>query len=226
MAEPGFFLIQAVELDLSVRCAHGPGAPIPSGGYGGWQTIARKRRISLTEWQGSEPMQWEVPFLLDGLQPQGHGGQNLSQNEKMYILELLSTVSRGSIAPPVVRVFGPPALILSGLDLIITDIQWDRELMMLDQAYENYIRSGGSIIFQRYVADRHLAQVDAASQKRDEKDSKRKSKHKTHRVAHGETLKSIAKEEMGDAGRWKEIADLNKIRDPRSIHVGQLLKLP
>jgi nucleoid-associated protein YgaU len=31
---------------------------------------------------------------------------------------------------------------------------------------------------------------------------------------------------LGDARRWREIADLNGIRDPRAITVGQVLRLP
>ena len=231
MAAPGFFLIQAVEFDLSVRCGHGDGAVIPSGGYGGWQIVQRKQRVGVTEWQGVDPMQWDVPFLLDGYHARGHTDELISQNDKMYRLELLAApqnVSKRDVeittTPPVVNVFGPPGLILNDLDLVIADLQWDRELMILDNIYENYLRAGGTITFMKYIRDRHLAHLDAATQNRLGK--KKKAKHKTHRVAHGETLKDIAKEELGDASRYKEIMDVNKIRDPRSIHVGQLLKMP
>jgi nucleoid-associated protein YgaU len=42
----------------------------------------------------------------------------------------------------------------------------------------------------------------------------------------GEDLLSIAARELGDAERWREIADLNGIRDPRSITLGQVVRLP
>src|SRR5262249_51210098 len=42
----------------------------------------------------------------------------------------------------------------------------------------------------------------------------------------GDDLLSIAARELGDADRWVEIAQLNGIRDPRSIAPGQVLRLP
>lgn len=42
----------------------------------------------------------------------------------------------------------------------------------------------------------------------------------------GDDLLSIAARELGDANRWVEIAQLNGIRDPRSIVPGQVIRLP
>jgi hypothetical protein len=42
----------------------------------------------------------------------------------------------------------------------------------------------------------------------------------------GDDLLSIAAKELGDADRWVEIAQLNGIRDPRSIVRGQVIRLP
>lgn len=39
---------------------------IISGGYGGWELIARPRRVALTEWTGNEPVRQEVALLFDG----------------------------------------------------------------------------------------------------------------------------------------------------------------
>ena len=41
-----------------------------------------------------------------------------------------------------------------------------------------------------------------------------------------DTLSRIAGAELGDAGRWREIAELNGLRPPYKISVGQTLKLP
>jgi hypothetical protein len=218
MAEPGFFLIYAVDVDLSVRVGHGDGAPIPSGGYGGYQPAPRRRRVSVTEWQGVDPMQYDVPFLLDGLTT------GVSQNDKMDNLEVLAASPDGQNDPPVVRVKGPRALRLQGFDLVLNDIQWDRDLMVVNKEYDAFMRAGGTLTFMRHIKDRHLEHLDAATQNRLSKP--RKAKHSRHRVAKGETLKDIALKELGDASRSKEIADLNNIRDPRSIHVGQVLKMP
>jgi len=45
-------------------------------------------------------------------------------------------------------------------------------------------------------------------------------------IGGGDDLLSIAAKELGDADRWVEIAQLNGIRDPRSIVRGQVIRLP
>ena len=47
-------------------------------------------------------------------------------------------------------------------------------------------------------------------------------------VKSGDSLSKIAKEVLGDAGRWPEIFELNKdqIKDPNLIYPGQELKMP
>jgi nucleoid-associated protein YgaU len=37
---------------------------------------------------------------------------------------------------------------------------------------------------------------------------------------------SIARRELGDAGRWTEIAKLNGMRDPRAVKPGARIRLP
>jgi nucleoid-associated protein YgaU len=47
-------------------------------------------------------------------------------------------------------------------------------------------------------------------------------------VKPGDSLSKIAKEQLGDATRWPEIAELNKatLPNPNLLRVGQELKLP
>jgi LysM repeat protein len=45
-------------------------------------------------------------------------------------------------------------------------------------------------------------------------------------VQHGDTLLSIAEKMLGQASRWPEIANLNNIRNPNLIFIGQRLSLP
>jgi len=51
---------------------------------------------------------------------------------------------------------------------------------------------------------------------------------RTYVVKSGDSLSKIAKELLGDAGRWPEIFEANKdqIKDPNLIHPGQELKIP
>lgn len=51
---------------------------------------------------------------------------------------------------------------------------------------------------------------------------------RTVTVKEGDSLSKIAKRELGDGNRWKEIYEANrdKIKDPDLIHPGQVLTLP
>lgn len=51
---------------------------------------------------------------------------------------------------------------------------------------------------------------------------------RTVTVKEGDSLSKIAKHELGDANRWREIFDANKdkIKDPDKIFPGQVFTLP
>jgi len=52
---------------------------------------------------------------------------------------------------------------------------------------------------------------------------------RTHRVRNGDTFYAIARDVLGDAGRWKELYELNRSRvggDPDRLKVGQEIVLP
>jgi len=47
-----------------------------------------------------------------------------------------------------------------------------------------------------------------------------------YKVQKGDTLKAIARRELGEEGRWKEIVALNPGLSPAKLSVGQSLRLP
>jgi len=51
---------------------------------------------------------------------------------------------------------------------------------------------------------------------------------RTITVVAGDSLSKIAKRELGDASKWRQIFEANrdKIKDPDLIHPGQVLNLP
>lgn len=55
-----------------------------------------------------------------------------------------------------------------------------------------------------------------------------RTKSKTVTVKSGDTLMKIAKRELGDGGRWKEIQKLNGLTDAqlKTLKIGSVLKLP
>lgn len=48
----------------------------------------------------------------------------------------------------------------------------------------------------------------------------------TYKVKPGDTLIRIAQTQLGNGDKWKDIASMNGIKDPRDLQVGQLLKMP
>ena len=49
---------------------------------------------------------------------------------------------------------------------------------------------------------------------------------KTRTIKQGETLSQIAAQEYGDASKWRQIAEANKIDDPRKVPAGKVLVIP
>jgi 5'-nucleotidase len=49
---------------------------------------------------------------------------------------------------------------------------------------------------------------------------------RSHVVARGETLWSIAARYYGDGSQWKRIADANRMTDANRLYVGQTLTIP
>lgn len=60
------------------------------------------------------------------------------------------------------------------------------------------------------------------------KESAQPSGKKVHLVKEGESLWKIAKEELGNGGRWKEIYEINKdvLSSPDAVHKGLRLRIP
>lgn len=52
-----------------------------------------------------------------------------------------------------------------------------------------------------------------------------KETEKTYKVMKGDTLWKIAQLQLGNGDKWKQIADLNGITNPKKLQIGQVLKL-
>ncbi|MEW9096409.1 MAG: LysM peptidoglycan-binding domain-containing protein [Clostridiaceae bacterium] len=70
-------------------------------------------------------------------------------------------------------------------------------------------------------ANNNKAKVEAKPPRPSEK-----PKQKTHTVVSGDTLWHIAKRYLGDGARYKEIAQINNIKNPNLIYPGQVFKIP
>lgn len=225
MVDTGRIHIWAPRTGLDFLSRLGEGTPNVQGG-GGWQVIGRPRRTGLTDWAGRDPLRVIVPFLIDSW------SENQGREVELQLrdLEKMAGIATGPDAPPLVR-FNTNGVVQYDhtsnpkMDWVIEDISWSDALR---NQRGNRVRQAGSITFLRFVRDERLEKVRAKARAR-RKAGKDKGKHghkKFYIVRKGDTLAKIAARVLGDASEWHKIARLNKIRDPKSIKVGQKLKMP
>lgn len=100
-----------------------------TGGYGGWNIIARPHRVSITQWGGRDPIQMDLPLVLDGFD-----GQTLS-NRMTESIELVATkLERMALPwkdkPPRVKVTGSSSNLIQhdDLDWVIMSLAWGTAL--------------------------------------------------------------------------------------------------
>jgi hypothetical protein len=217
---------------IRVTGIRGADPPTVTGGYGGWQKISRPRRKGLTAWQGIDPLEMRLPLLFDGY-------PDASVELPCGRLEQLAGIARTKVGntsePPILRVIG--AVPARTPDWVVETLEWIDPVIWSEDGYR--LRQGAVVTLLEYVADDRLLSMDAAEQARHDalaaaEQAARQAgvggvppAHRKHyTVRQGDTLASIASEQLGDYRRWPEISDLNDIRDPRRVRVGQVLRLP
>lgn len=208
--------ITSVNPNLSVTAWLGLDPPQITAGYGGWETVSRPKRQSLTVWRGYNPFEMDLPILLEGW---ATGADNGSQSVEARIsaLERMGRPPKVLDEPPLIRIAGfvPHA-----------DLAWVIQRITYGDTIraENgqRVRQHMTLGLLKYIEADRVQQGNA----RLSAQNKVQTRKGPHKVKKGETLQSIAAYEYHDATRWKEIAVINNIRDPKSIKVGQSLRLP
>lgn len=210
---------------LRVTCRLGEGFPNQTQGFGGWEETERWRRKSVTTWKGRQPWRISIPLLFDRLR---EGTQGVSVEPDIRLLERLAG---GGIegTPPLIQ-FDSAGVVphdKHDADHVIWVIDGLEFGAAVRNRYGNRVRAEVTVTVLEYVADEYLVHRAAANQRRDKRRSKRRgAKNKRYRVRKGDTLSKIAKRELGNHQRWREIGRLNGIRDPKGVKVGQILRLP
>lgn len=211
---PTLVIQSRAQADLEIPLGE---AGTQAGGVGGWAKIGRPRRKAITTWDGEDGFELSVPVIFDGLV------ENQSVERQIARLERLAQRGEGDRHPPVLTLRGPVPH--TGLEWVINDISWGP----LDRRGDGQrIRQHATIVFWEYVDPDLTVQ---RRQKSPAKDAQERNKDKggsprTYAVKKGDTLSSIAARKLGNANRWRDIADLNNIRDPRNIKIGQVIRLP
>jgi hypothetical protein len=240
--ESAFVTITCDDPPTTIRALMGEDRPDISSGYGGWDEVERPRRKTVITWRGMPARRLQVSILID------NWTVGTSIERTIRSLEYLALPREGG-QPPVVRVDAVGgALPWQTRRWVIDAISWGDALM---NTYGNRVRQAATITFLEFVSDDLIERVAPSKKRRAKKKratgagkkkgakekrtatkrgkSKKKSGTRADATAttyDGEDLLSLAARELGDARRWREIADLNGIRDPRAIRVGQVIRLP
>jgi len=240
--ELGYVVIWSDDPAMQVLARLGPERPNVSAGYGGWEEVARPRRSTVTTWAGQPARRMSVSILLDEFAAGTSVETDIRRLERMAL-------PRPGGQPPNVWVDAKGAhLPYQGRTWVVDGIEWGDASMNRNG---NRTRQAATLTLLEFVSDQ-LIQArlrKSPAQRRREKKSaesgrgskknareKRKpagpTRKKTNRARSaapaydGEGLAAVAARELGDARRWREIADLNGIRDPRAVKAGQVLRLP
>lgn len=241
----GFVAIVCDEPPVTIVARLGAERPDVSSGYGGWSEVARPRRSTVTTWEGQPARKMALSILLDN----HYAGRSIEDDIRR--LERMALPRTGG-EPPTVQIVAKGGHVpYTELTWVIESLAWGDALM---NAYGNRTRQAATVGLLQYVEDdliearkrsssaqKRRAKKMRGSKKNTKKNSREKRKPAarnrratrtrgraaTGAVAYeGEDLMAIAARELGDVRRWREIAELNGIRDPRAITIGQVLRLP
>jgi hypothetical protein len=225
----GWLVVQTIQRDpeIRVRCRLGKDFPKPTSGYGGWETVDRPHLRKITDWapNGTEPVRIEVSFLMGD-----YKDPHNSIEGEFRDLERMAGLDKSGVEPPLVVWEGNAPHDYrenKTQPWYIESLTWDN---IAKNTLGNVFCCEGVLTFCSFVEEEMTRLTPSGRNRRAKKKPlaghDRTSGHKPYTVREGDTLSKIASRRLGRADRWKEIAKLNKLRDPRNIHVGQRLKMP
>ena len=229
-----------IEWALRIEPIDPPGGPLvfelgetpaqPSGGVGGWAERLRPTRRGFPEWEAHGL--WRLPVAVS-IDRGGNefGGPDVEGD--CDALRGLGLQVPGGSRTPILALSGP--LHIPAPRWVINDIAWgdserQREsgLRYRQEAVIEFWEydSPDLIVVASPAAAAAARAAEAANPAPAIVPASTPAAPRTTTVVAGQTLSGIAAKELGDHRRWTEIADLNGIRDPRTLRVGQVLTLP
>jgi hypothetical protein len=204
---PGYVRLSCDDPPLDVLALLGEGSPRLTGGFGGWDVVARPQQVGMTVWTGVEPLSFELPILLDGFA--ARRSQEPDQR-KLY------AVARGDDESPpgVVRVAGVP---LPVVRWVIEQIDVGDSILRTSDG--SRLRQALTLTLREYVPPTYLQLRRSAL-----KGTKGKTKVIT--VKRGDTPASIARKQRC---AWTELRSLNVgvvKKANQALKVGSKLRVP
>jgi LysM domain len=210
--------LRAVGTALEITARMGTEPPLVAG-YASWRTEARPRRKPLTIYDGQAPLVLTLPIVFDRFVESGSVEPEISELERM------AQAHGDNLEPPPVQVRGPVPH--SGETWVISDLAWG-DVTYNDQLQRS--RQFVTVTLTEYVrADQITRPTSSPSQQNRKRNASpnRGSKQKRHVVRSGDTLTRVAAHVLGDHRRWRELAQLNDVKDPNlTLKPGRVLRMP
>jgi LysM repeat protein len=119
---------------------------------------------------------------------------------------------------------GEEDIVISG-DGIVTGKSVTIESYKVLENADNGMDMWVELVMKEYVGYGTKRSVISESSSTSVMEREEKESAATYTVKAGDCLSNICKKELGDASKWREIAELNGITNPDRISVGQVLKL-
>lgn len=206
-----------------VRARLDENAPELEGGYGGWELVERARRAPLPVWKAPPGRTVGFALILDGY------AADAPVVAQVTALDRMARPRGPNTPPPVVWLKSASARIpYAPHGWIITELDFTERIV--EPFPTRILRQKFTVKLAEYDDESIL--VKRKPKPKPKPKAPKKKVAARHASAHaaavrtGEHLAAVALRELGDAGRWPEIAELNGIRDPSAITAGQVLRLP
>jgi hypothetical protein len=190
-----------------------------------WDTWQRPGRVDGQEYVGQQLHTRPVDLLFDGW-AKGPRGGHLSVEADCRTVHGWSIpvggVGSGQWPPRLRVIYGPWQQIIWR----VGRLRWGRPLFIDGTRVRQDVRVELVEYHDPSLLLSPVEQAQAAATAAAPGRYQRPGSGRTYTVKAGDSLYRIATAELGDATRWREIAELNAIRDPYVLQVGQVLRLP
>ena len=224
---------------VTIASVSPPGAAIPfallgdatyepaTGGTGGWQIVDRPRQRAATQWYDRSPMQLVLPLMIDSYVLWGVNSGNIEPY--CNVLDGWQDAISGTLLPPVLSVTGP----VPGIQHQWVLYQPSFKEALRDKTAGYRVQQKVDVTLYEYLPPLSLTGAAASSTLSPAQQAAQlataqngSTSYVLYTVGSGDTLQSIAASQLGNWTLWTTIANLNNIRDPNTIVVGQILKIP
>lgn len=191
------------------------------GGYATYSDVQRPRKKTITEYAGQDPVTVTFSIIFDRWQ----SGKSV-EPDVQSLEKFAQPYKRQS--PPSAHLLaeGLPRVAKKVTSWIVTGLEWGD---MVEYNKNNVRCRQDATLTLREEPEDPILVTDAAPKGKPKKNvdcKKAKSKVKVYTWKKDDTIQKVSQKFLGSSKCIKQILDLNKIHNPKTIKVGDKIKLP